>query len=635
MSVHAPLPLIAENIPLALQQGKRFTAWRSEERRGDPKPAKMPYSPEAPKGASSTSPADWVTFERAQKYAQVAMLDGITRAFVHEDRMVGIDLDHCRNPETGEITPEAAERIKRLDTYTEISPSGTGVKMWVYGTMPSFGHKKGDVEIYGSQVGKTGPCGRFFTMTGHWLPGTPSTVGYRPDAVLALHREVFGDAPNLTVTERNGDVPALQIGDEEVLRLASESAHNGEKFRRLWSGDTSGYAVDGNDGDSEADAALCETLAYYGGPDAERIERLWLRSGLVRDKTERADYRQRTIAFALKGKTRFYGDSIQAAPQIGTDGASGCTCPACPSRGRVTYLERRLLDSDDLVEAQRAIITRHQTTIERQTRRNYAEYRVGKAKNLTMPQRAVVGAIAKLAASRAEYFGTDAAIITAEQIATEIGMSTDTAGAAAALVCGLPGSPVERVTEYRTDGKRGQLTTYRPLSLDPVELLEKFVVVAENVEAKKPSRPQPPKCKQHPHAEVLIWKRHVCGVCRKTLASTFPGEDALSPQVAVIAQDATEPVSVGNYLPQLAVIAERSDSEDDTPSVSVQVAAIGQEADPPVTETPVSLFDYAAERAKPWRCHCGCMERYPRGAGSWRCDGCGDVVLPAVSGGAE
>ena len=57
----------------------------------------------------------------------------------------------------------------------------------------------------------------------------------------------------------------------------------------------------------DADGAICELLAYYGGPDRERIERLWLRSGLgARDKVGRTDYRKRTIDLALRGKTRFH-----------------------------------------------------------------------------------------------------------------------------------------------------------------------------------------------------------------------------------------------------------------------------------------------------------------------------------------
>jgi putative DNA primase/helicase len=639
MIAAAPLPLIAENIPLPLSQGKRFTAWRSEERKDQPKPAKMPYSPEAPKGASSASTADWVTFETAVKYANVAYLDGIMRAFDHADGMVGIDLDNCRDPETGELTPEATERVKRLDTYTEISPTGTGVKMWVYGTMPPFGHKKGDVEIYGSVVGKTGPCGRFFTMTGHQLPGTPNTVGYRPDAILALHREVFGDGPDLSAAalERDGDVPALQIGDEDVLRLASESAHNGARFRRLWDGDTGDYMRDGNDGASEADAALCEILAYYGGPDEARIERLWLRSGLTRDKTERADYRERTIKLALNGKTRFYGDSIQAGPEAGSDGASLCGCETCPAGTRVRYLERRLLDLDDILEAQRDILARKNAEVESLNRRIYADYRLSKVKTLTSAQKDTIRAISRVAVSRANYFDNGAPIITGQTLANEIGKHESTARAAADLVCNLPGSPVKRDTKPREDGERGMVTTYELAVRDPAAIIEQFVVIAENLEAKQSSRPQTPQCKQHPDAPVLIYSRHICGHCRKTLASTFPGEDALSVQNPRIAEAPQEPVSVRSTPVQNPRIGEAAGAEEVVSAEPVQVARVAP---------PVSLFDYTTtrptEKPAPWRCRCGCLERYPGEPAPdepWQCDGCGargvDALLRAVAGGAE
>jgi primase-polymerase (primpol)-like protein len=365
MTTMVTSPFITDTIPEELKRGKRFTAWRFENRKGQAKPAKMPYSPDAPKGASSTDPATWTTFDDAVKYARVAGLNGIMRAFDHADGLIGTDLDNCLDPSIpdpglDDLAPWAAEYVKRLDTYTEVSPTGTGVKLWARGTMPAFGHKKGDVEMYGSVAGQTGPCGRLFTQTGRHLQGTPREVCYRPDAVLAIHREVFGDTPDVTAPG-DGDldrpIPALEIGDEDVLKLASESPHNGEKFRRLWSGDTSGYAVDGNDGESEAECALAEIIFYYGGPDRDRADRLFRRSGLYREKWERTDYRKRTFDRALKGKTRFYGDSIKPPAATGSDGASSCTCEDCPARLRMTYLEHALLDRDDLVEFQQSVIT--------------------------------------------------------------------------------------------------------------------------------------------------------------------------------------------------------------------------------------------------------------------------------------
>src|SRR4051812_24962161 len=106
--------ILTENIPEALKSGRRHVAWRFEVRKDQPKPAKMPYSPimDNPKeGASTTNPAHWTTFDKASAYAEAAGLDGVGRVFDHSDGMVGVDLDNCRDPETGELTPEAAERV--------------------------------------------------------------------------------------------------------------------------------------------------------------------------------------------------------------------------------------------------------------------------------------------------------------------------------------------------------------------------------------------------------------------------------------------------------------------------------------------------------------------------------------------
>jgi primase-polymerase (primpol)-like protein len=76
-------------------------------------------------------------------------------------------------------------------------------------------------------------------------------------------------------------------------------AVNGEKFSRLWAGDTSEYATLGNEGRSEADLALCSLLAFWCGPDEGRIDNLFRQSGLYRQKWERADYRALTLAVAM------------------------------------------------------------------------------------------------------------------------------------------------------------------------------------------------------------------------------------------------------------------------------------------------------------------------------------------------
>jgi hypothetical protein len=102
--------------------------------------------------------------------------------------------------------------------------------------------------------------------------------------------------------------PALNsrtLPDDELLRHAA-AAQNGAKFLRLWAGDTAGH----NGDDSRADAALVEILAFYAGPDPDRIDRLFRQSGLMRDKWDErrrdSTYGRDTIAKILGKMTEFY-----------------------------------------------------------------------------------------------------------------------------------------------------------------------------------------------------------------------------------------------------------------------------------------------------------------------------------------
>ena len=90
--------------------------------------------------------------------------------------------------------------------------------------------------------------------------------------------------------------------DDELLQKAF-GAKNGAALRRLWGGDRTGYGSD-----SEADLALCSLLAFYF-PDPDALDALFRRSGLYRDKWDRADYRAATLGKALGGRTEFYKNS--------------------------------------------------------------------------------------------------------------------------------------------------------------------------------------------------------------------------------------------------------------------------------------------------------------------------------------
>jgi hypothetical protein len=271
---------------------RQWLCWRSEERDG--KPTKIPYSPLTGQRASSTTPETWAGYQEAVRACKEHGYGGVGFVFTPEDDLCGVDLDGCLDPETGEIESWAQEVIEELDSYAEISPSGTGVHILVRGELPEGRNRKGRFEAYDR--------GRYFTVTGKHLSGTPRSIESRQEELRGIVRRVFGEpSTNGHGASVTAPEPADNgLSDNEVVRKAL-SASNGERFTRLWAGDTTGYGSH-----SEADLALCGMLAFWTGGDAARIDSLFRQSRLYRKKWDRDDYRNRTVAEALNGKTEFY-----------------------------------------------------------------------------------------------------------------------------------------------------------------------------------------------------------------------------------------------------------------------------------------------------------------------------------------
>ncbi|MBI4795899.1 MAG: DUF3987 domain-containing protein [Deltaproteobacteria bacterium] len=248
--------------------------------------------------AMANNPRTWGEFELAVRHWEAHKNNGIAGIgyeFDADDPFSGVDLDNCHNPETGEIEPWAQEIITSLDSYTEISPSGRGVHIIIKGAVHTGGNKKGLVEMYSR--------GHYFTMTGRHLEGTPTTIEDRQQELEALHREVFGEAQK-PKTPPTRPIPALDLSDQELIDRAHQ-ATNGEKFGRLWRGDTSGYSSA-----SEATAALLNLLVFWFGANPARIDRLFRQSGLIRDKWDRptsgSTWGALEIQKAMARATEFY-----------------------------------------------------------------------------------------------------------------------------------------------------------------------------------------------------------------------------------------------------------------------------------------------------------------------------------------
>src|SRR5262249_17536507 len=161
-----------ENIPTEIQALPQWVCWRQVLR--NDRMTKIPINPHTGTGADTTDSTTWGTLVEACEAVQRYRCDGIGFVFTATDPYVGVDLDKCRNPDTGALEPWATEIVHSLQTYTEMSTSGTGVHCILRGTLPGKRRRKGCIEMYESE--------RYFVMTGQYLPDVPQTIEPRQDA---------------------------------------------------------------------------------------------------------------------------------------------------------------------------------------------------------------------------------------------------------------------------------------------------------------------------------------------------------------------------------------------------------------------------------------------------------------------
>src|SRR5215217_3803277 len=299
------LDLKRENIPRELKGLDQWVGWRWKQI--GQKWTKVPYDLKTGKAAASDDPTTWAPYSKTEGHLNIGFMFG------DDDAFCGIDVDECRNPETGEITKLARQIIDRMASYSEISPSGSGVKIFVKGVVPGSRRKnsKKKIETYNTL--------RFFALTGHHLPDTPKTIEPRQEELNALYSWLFPEeeepspAPNGSL---NRTAPNHDLSDEDIFSKIYRAA-NGDKCMKLWNGDASDY-----ESQSEADLALCAMLAFWTGPDPERIERMFSESRLSQRPKwrERPRYRRDTVAKALDRMTEFYDQAKGATLVVSKNG---------------------------------------------------------------------------------------------------------------------------------------------------------------------------------------------------------------------------------------------------------------------------------------------------------------------------
>jgi putative DNA primase/helicase len=251
---------------------------------GDKKPNKLPVSPITGYTASNLDSKCWTSFEAALAYLSEIDADGL---FLRLPEGYGaIDIDNCIYPE-GDISETALDILVDVETYTEISPSRTGLRLLFKGSLPgpSFNNRNKNVEMY------DGNRNQFISVTGNIFDNQNNITDCNVDETYFNYRT--NPKPVLT----NIVSTPTDLNDEDVLKLIAKEK-NGSKYMDLFQGVWQGSYPS----QSEADLALCRKLWFYCG-DRAKVEALFRQSGLHRPKFEKSNYRNGLANCYMQGET--------------------------------------------------------------------------------------------------------------------------------------------------------------------------------------------------------------------------------------------------------------------------------------------------------------------------------------------
>ena len=280
-----------EHIPHALLPYRQWVCWRYVDRGPGRKPDKRPLNPHSLHNAGVHWPNTWSTLEQAcmAYWAHRDDIAGIGFVLTPDDPFVGVDLDHCI--QQGEISEDAQQIVAALDSYTEISPSGAGIR--ILAACPEFASnmRQPDLEVYSHS--------RFLTVTGRLLDGTPATVSsVDADAIQALLSEQAATAP--TPLQQPANLTHGELDTSDLWHRIFAHDRFGEQHRQRFSGDTS---LDGGD-HSLTVIRLLNCLARWTHGDAVQMRSMMLMSPLANEKWSRkrgqVDWLDYQIADAIR-----------------------------------------------------------------------------------------------------------------------------------------------------------------------------------------------------------------------------------------------------------------------------------------------------------------------------------------------
>jgi len=216
-----------EKVPAALKSYDQWVLWKYIDRDGERSKCLFQVNG---RPAKTNDPDTWTAFVEAEQMSKRGGWEGIGFVFSDEDPFCGIDLDACLDPATNKVHPWAMKWIRKFDSYTEVSPSGTGVKIFCRASNPRGSGKKKDLN--GDPIGGKTPGVeiydklRFFCVTGKGK----RLIEPRQKLVDEFCNEYFPERQSTSTAPSNTSVTVLDRARRYVATMppaiSGSSGHN-------------------------------------------------------------------------------------------------------------------------------------------------------------------------------------------------------------------------------------------------------------------------------------------------------------------------------------------------------------------------------------------------------------------------
>lgn len=283
-----------KNIPQMMKEQALWCVWKYDGSHG-----KIPYSAITGYKAKTNDKNTFTNFQTAYNYYENKGYDGLGMGIFNG--FCAIDIDHCIN--NGTLSDMAKDIINEMNSYTEISPSGEGIRIifktenFVYAKDKYYtmNNKRG-LEVYVS-----GATNKYVTITGNLYKNCDVTVA-TDSLQKILDKYMLRDTKNTDAKDTENLTAPIQSDDKDYLKIGLEKD---KKFKSLWNGNRNSEKSE-----SQNDLAFFSKLMYWCNNDIDKVRKAFFESPYVatkdeahRKKIERDDYIRNTIDTARSNRT--------------------------------------------------------------------------------------------------------------------------------------------------------------------------------------------------------------------------------------------------------------------------------------------------------------------------------------------